>query len=79
MVVELFKLIPMYVAVNLETGEIDRVIVNDEAEPVYPWDHSEAQSNTGRGDYRVSTPEEITAALRIIDDGAEWPAWEFGG
>lgn len=78
MLVDLMKLIPIVVRVNLETEEIEEVIVCDDDEPTRPWEAGPFEAVTDDNKLRDATEEEVTAALRIIDDCAEWPAWQFG-
>lgn len=64
--------VPISVVVDLETGEVERVVVEDDRSswdsPPTGWD----QDTTGN-----PTDEHFAKAIALADD-AIWPAWQFG-
>jgi hypothetical protein len=64
--------VPVTVEVDLTTGEVHRVVVEDDRfewiEPYQGWD----ADTTGNPD------EDTFARARTAADEAEWPVWTFG-
>lgn len=84
MIVELFKLIPLIVRVDIESGEVVRAIVLDESAVDYDWDRGMSVVERVTPDslwptWGPPTDDEHDAAAAIADAGdTEWPAWQFG-
>lgn len=64
--------VPVYVVIDTETGEVDRVIVDDEH---FTHLGDDACDETGMP---ISDQAIIERAIAIVDGDVDWPAWEFG-
>jgi hypothetical protein len=64
--------VPVVVVVNLETGDVEQVVVEDDSlewtDPAEGWD----VDTTGN-----PTPDQFARAIAVAAD-ADWPGWEFG-
>jgi hypothetical protein len=65
--------VPVQVIVDLDSGEVDRVVVIDEGIEADKDGFSEDAD-----EYRPITAEQKARAYEIADGGAEWPSWDFG-
>jgi hypothetical protein len=64
---------PVTVIVDLDTGEVDQVVVFDEGITPDPDDVAR--------DADTSEPvsgDEMAQSYAIADGGAEWPSWDLG-
>lgn len=70
--ITLIASVPVYVVVNLATGEVDRVVVDDEKVGPYTSAHID--------DTFPITPATDTqrAAATAIAESTMWPSWDFG-
>lgn len=64
-------MVPTYVYVNLTTGEVDRVVVDDSAAAPVP--HAVLSDEDD-----VTLDKDDAAKVMKIAENAEWPSWEFG-
>lgn len=65
--------VPVQVVVDLETREVHRVVVVDEAVTYDTEGYTENYD-----DFSTPSPEQVEQARKIAEEEAMWPAWEFG-
>jgi len=64
--------VPVCVEVDIATGEVLRVVVEDE---FHEW--TDPLTGWGRRHFGFVTAEQLDRARQIADE-AEWPVWDFG-
>lgn len=66
--------VPVQVIVDLDSGEVERVVVIDEGITADKGDGYSENVDT----YESVTKEQAARAYEIADGGAEWPSWDIG-